>query len=526
MPFVWHTGGMTGSGRGSNQYRRQGTVRARPALLNLQVLLPQASLLAGPGTQPALVQLPAAARRLLGRIAQAGGRPLLVGGCVRDALLGQHQPKDIDIEVHGPVQAQDLVDALRQVGEVGEVGRSFGVLKVRSGGHDFDVSLPRRDSKTGVGHRGFKVTTDTGLSVREAAARRDYTINAISWDPATGQILDPWAGQADLAAGVLRHTSAAFAEDPLRVLRGIQFAGRFGFRLADETAELCRTLAFTYPELARERIWAEWSKLLSRGTHISVALQQLRRTGWDQHYPELTAMYGVPQEPEWHPEGDVYTHTGLAADQAAVIARQDNLNPDERTLLVATVLVHDMGKPACTSLQPRPDGTSRIIAHGHAEAGVEPASQFLGRIGAPSDLINQALPLVREHMVLSNAPQPSPSAVRRLARRLQPATVMQLALVVQADRAGRGTRAAQLQDVQRWTELARQLQVEQRPAPNLLRGQHLIGLGLQPGPAFSTVLRAAQKAQDNGRFQDEAGALRWLRSYIAGAGLGLASPAI
>jgi tRNA nucleotidyltransferase (CCA-adding enzyme) len=467
------------------------------------------------GLQPDLVHLSDSDRRVLHTIGQAGGTPRLVGGSVRDALMGQHQPKDIDIEVYGDIQVDTLVTALSHVGLVNEVGRSYGVLKVRSGHTDYDVSLPRRDSKIAAGHRGFSVVADAGLSERDAAARRDFTINSIMWDPQSGAIIDPWGGAADLRAGVLRHTSSAFSEDPLRVLRGVQFAARFGFVLADDTAAVCRQLAGSYRELATERVWGEWEKLLTRGTHIKLALHQLQRSGWDRHYPELTAMYGVRQDTRWHPEGDVFEHTGLAADQAAQIAQTAGLADSERLVIVAAALLHDTGKPTTTKIIPQPDGTRHITAHGHADAGVEPTKQFLQRIGAPREIIERTVPLVREHMAAVTTPTPTPAAVRRLARRLLPSTIQQWALLVHADRQGRAPGGLPSGTVDSWTQIAQSLHVQEHPAPNLLRGDHLIAAGLKPGRSFSVILRVAQQAQDGNIFTDEAGAERWLQNYLA-----------
>jgi tRNA nucleotidyltransferase (CCA-adding enzyme) len=207
------------------------------------------------------------------------------------------------------------------------VGRSFGVLKVRSRttGHEYDFSLPRRESKTGAGHRGFAVAPDPTLSDAEAAARRDFTVNAIALDPFTGAVIDPHGGQRDLQAGVLRHTSSAFAEDPLRVLRAFQLAARFDFTLAPGTAELCRGMAAAYPELAVERVWGEWEKWASKAVRPSRGLTVLEETGWLAHFPEVAALRGTPQEPEWHPEGDVFTHTQHCVDALVALPADHGL---------------------------------------------------------------------------------------------------------------------------------------------------------------------------------------------------------
>lgn len=436
----------------------------------------------------------------------AGGRPMLVGGCVRDTLLGL-PVKDIDIEVYGVTDPDRLAAALAQAGTVTESGKSFGVFKVRRGETEVDVSLPRRESKAGAGHRGFTVIPDGELGFAEASARRDFTVNAIMADPATGQLIDCHGGLADLQAGILRHTSAAFAEDPLRVLRGVQFTARFGFYMAPETARLCRSLLGSYAELSIERVWTEWEKIGTRGTRITEALAVLRATCWDTRYPVLMHMHRIPQDPEWHPEGNVWTHAGLSADQAARLADEAGLTGTDRLVVVFAALLHDVGKVTHTQIG------ERITSHGHAEAGVEPARAFLQSIGCPESTIARILPLIREHMNCFG--RPTKPAVRRLVRRLVPATLTELALVCAADAKGRGDPDA-WSTADAWFELGCDLKVEERPAKGLLTGDHLIAAGMKPGPAFKPVLAAALAAQDAGEFDDEAGALRWLGSRTEG----------
>ena len=458
---------------------------------------------------PAVTTLPRLgpdAEHVLTVIRAAGGRPMLVGGCVRDALLGA-PGKDIDVEVYGLTFAV-LAQALGGAGRVEETGKSFAVLKIRAGDADLDVNVPRRERKIGEGHRGFEVTPDMDLSFREASARRDFTVNAIMCDPATGEIIDCHGGVADLRAGILRHTSAAFAEDPLRVLRGVQFAARFGFAITPETARLCRDLLGSYAELSIERIWGEWEKIGTRGTFISRAMAVLHDTWWDARYPEFAYMYGVEQDPEWHPEGDVWTHAGLAADQAARLADEAGLTGTDRLVIVFAALLHDIGKVTHTQIG------DRITSHGHAAAGAEPAREFLCSIGCPEGVTARILPLIREHM--SCMDRPTKPAVRRLVRRLEPATLTELALVCAADRKGRGDPdAPSMADA--WLKVGRDMKVTERPAKGLLTGDHLIAAGMTPGPEFRPLLAAALAAQDAGEFEDEAGALRWLAIEGVGA---------
>lgn len=463
----------------------------------------------------ALPPLPGAeATLVMAAIRSIGGRPMLVGGWVRDMLLYRSgkdagrpladlaDPKDVDIEVYGITDPDALAAALAGVGKVTEAGKQFGVFKVRAGDIEFDVSLPRRESKAGAGHRGFTVIPDGELGFAEASARRDFTVNAIMADPATEEIIDCHGGLDDLRAGILRHTSEAFSEDPLRVLRGVQLAARFGFRLAPETVTLCRGLSASYAELSTERVWGEWEKIGERGKHVRAALAWLADTRWIRHFPQLAALQGVPQEPEWHPEGDVWTHAGLAADQAARLADEAGLAGTDRLVIVFASLLHDLGKVTHTQFA---DG--RITSHGHAEAGVEPARAFLATIGCPEAITSRILPLIREHMNCFG--RPTKPAVRRLVRRLVPATLTELALVCAADAKGRGDPDA-WSTADAWFEMGRDLKVEERPAKGLLTGDHLIAAGMRPGPSFRPILAEALAAQDAGEFADEEGALRWL----------------
>ena len=238
---------------------------------------------------------------ILDAIQAAGGRPLIVGGAVRDALMGV-APNEFDIEVYD-LPIDRLLELLTGFGRVDAVGRSFGILKLRPPtGRELDISLPRRESKIGAGHRGFLATPDPTMTPHEAAARRDFTWNALAITP-EGELLDFFGGAADLRAGIIRHTTAAFAEDPLRVLRAMQFAARFDMRLAPETAALCRALLPEAATLATERIWSEWQKWALKGHKPAAGLRVLAETGWLTLYPELEKLIGCPQDPVWHPEG-------------------------------------------------------------------------------------------------------------------------------------------------------------------------------------------------------------------------------
>ncbi len=441
------------------------------------------------------------------------GRPRLVGGGVRDQLLGLN-PKDFDVEVAG-VDFETLRRTLVPFGATDVIGRSFGVIKVRSreDGSEYDFSLPRRESKTGAGHRGFAVEPDPTLSDADAAARRDFTVNAIAQDPFTGALIDPFNGQADLDAKILRATSAAFVEDPLRVLRAFQLAGRFDFTLSQETAELCRSIVGTYPELPLERVWGEWEKWAVASIRPSRGLAVLEETGWLIHFPEIAALRGTHQEPDWHPEGDVFTHTQFCLDALVQLPEWLGASREKRRLFTLSVLAHDFGKPSTTARAER-RGAERWVSPGHEAAGAPLAESFLRRIGAPLDLDDPVRALVIHHLAHHHGKPGTftDTQVRRLARKLAPATIDDLAVVMIADARGRPPRspAETLLLVDGLREKAHALSVTDSAPEPILLGRHLITAGLTPGPHFTPLLDAAFEAQLDGTFADEAGALRWL----------------
>jgi tRNA nucleotidyltransferase (CCA-adding enzyme) len=449
------------------------------------------------------IVLPESVSALLDVVRRAGGRPLLVGGSVRDAAMGS-EVKDFDVEVYG-LGVDPLVEALRAAGKVNAVGRSFGVLKVHVGEHDVDVSLPRRESKRGRGHRGFLIEPDPGMSAREAASRRDFTINALAWDPESGELLDFFGGLDDLQRRLLRHVGPAFADDPLRVLRGVQFAGRFALTPDADTVQLSRRLFREYDTLATERIWAEWYKWAARSRRPSLGLAYLRQSGWIEAYPELVAMHDCPQEPEWHPEGDVWTHTLLVADSAAEIATRDGLAGDDRAVLLLAALCHDLGKPETTV-----EEGGRIRSPGHA-AREETYRRFLARIDCPARLASRVVVLCRHHLDHIGFAG-SRRQVRRLARNLGAGheTLEMLARLIEADGSGRPPLPPGLPEkMKELLEVAREVAALDAAPKPLLLGRHLLELGLEPGPAMGRLLRQAYEAQLDGAFDDLGGARRW-----------------
>lgn len=439
-------------------------------------------------------------------VSAAGGRALLVGGCVRDALMGR-PPKDVDIEVYR-LSPRELERALRSRFEINTVGRSFGVYKVR--GAEIDVSLPRRESKRGPGHTDFVVEGDPFMPFDEASARRDFTVNAIAWDPASGELIDPHGGLRDLAARTLRHTSAAFIEDPLRVLRAMQFIARFEFSAAPETVALCSTIG--PGNLSAERVFDEWSKLLLKGVKPSLGLAFLRDCGWVRHFPELEALVGVEQDPEWHPEGDVWNHTLHCLD---AFARARTGDAWEDLVVGFAVLCHDFGKAVTT----RREKDGRWHAYGHEAAGESLARAFLERMTRHKDLVESVLPLVVCHMMPLALwrDKAGAAAIRRLARRV--GRIDRLVRVDDADRRGRPPQDPGESPQGAWLlARAEELRVMDGAPRRLVLGRHLIALGYKPGPEFTAVLDEAYEAQLDGVFHDESSGLAWLKERMAKSG--------
>ena len=437
-------------------------------------------------------------------LTSAGGRALLVGGCVRDSLLGLTS-KDFDMEVYG-LSMEAIRDILGKEYKLDFVGMAFGVLKVLH--YDIDIALPRVENKTNSGHKGFDVMFVPNLSYADAASRRDFTINAIMRDPLSNELIDPWNGVKDLRDGVLRHVSSHFVEDPLRVLRAMQFAARFDFQIAKETIQLCSTLS--QDELAQERVAAEWEKLLLKGRKPSKGLLFLRDCGWIDYYPELKALIGCKQEPEWHPEGDVWKHTLRVLDAAATMRHYAET---ENLVLMLAALCHDFGKPLTTKVDER----GRIISHAHDEAGVEPTKTFIRRIWNKKEL-DDVMPLVKRHMlptmfIQNDAPD---RAYRRLS--LEVKSMELLADVAECDLRGvempEDLLKAKIARIDLFRERANALNVMVESPKPIILGRHLLERGFKPGPQMKPILDKCFDAQLNGDFNDLPKALEYLDTLL------------
>jgi tRNA nucleotidyltransferase (CCA-adding enzyme) len=430
-------------------------------------------------------------REIARAVGDAGGRALVVGGWVRDRLMGRASAKpNIDLEVFGlpPERVRALLERFDRVEAVGE---SFQVYKTG----EIDVSLPRRDSKAGRGHRGFVVVGDPDMSIADAARRRDFTVNAISWDPLTDEYFDPFDGRGDIARRLLRVVDPqTFPDDSLRVLRAVQFAARLEFAVEERTRDVCR--AIPLDDLPPERIWGEIEKLLfaprpSVGFDVAMDLAVVGRL-----FPELNALAGCEQEPEWHPEGDVWVHTLQVVDCART--RIDDLPRPQQIAVMLGAVCHDFGKPATTAVI---DG--RIRSMDHEEQGVAPALAFLDRLNIHSidgyDVRRQVVGIVAHHLKPGSwfkvCDEVGDGAFRRLAQKVD---LELLARVARSDCEGRAPGRFDCSAMDWFLERARSLGVEHRPPGPILLGRHLLALGLKPGPRVGEILKIVYERQLDG----------------------------
>lgn len=431
-----------------------------------------------------------------------GAKVYLVGGCVRDSLL-QNTPKDIDLEVY-KLPAESIEKVLSKKFKIETVGRQFGVFILK--GYNIDISIPRRESKIGEKHSDFKVEGDPFMDPIIAASRRDFTMNAISYDLDNHSLLDPFNGAEDLSKNILRHVSDAFEEDALRVLRAMQFIGRFDLSVAPTTLAKCKEIKPT--ALPKERMWDEWKKLILKGKKISSGLQFLSDCNWLQYFPELAALKNCEQDPIWHPEGNVWNHTKHCMDAFA----QHRIDDTWEDLIVGfAILCHDMGKPLTTEISE--DG--RIRSPKHDSIGVEVSRNFLNRMTEHKKVFDEVLPLVAQHMQPYNLfrNQSGDSAIRRLASKVK--RIDRLMRVVEADQMGRPPIQVSNFEISEWilrkSELLKVKDSEPKP---IIQGRHLIQLDIAPSPAFKTMLKKCYEAQIEGVFDSEETGLQYLKSII------------
>ncbi|CAA6811794.1 MAG: tRNA nucleotidyltransferase (EC (EC [uncultured Sulfurovum sp.] len=438
-------------------------------------------------------------------------KAIVVGGSVRDHFL-ELPIKDYDIEVYGLGSLEVLENILSKYGSVNLVGKSFGVLKFVHKGEEYDFSFPRKEKKVAEGHKGFVVSCNGTLSFKEASLRRDFTVNAIGYDIEKKEFLDPYGANIDMENRVLRHINTkTFMEDPLRVYRAVQFCARFNYVLDLNTFKLCKTMVSLgmLDELAKERIYIEFKKLLLKSKKPSIGFELMRKLGIiEKYYPELDALIAVPQSPIWHPEGDVWIHTMMCIDKMVAFLYGDE---KQDLKMMFAILCHDFGKATHTQISP-----DKISAIGHELAGLEPTERFMYRLTDEHDFIKSLLPLVEYHLAPSiyfrgNAKK---STIRRLATKVN---IEELVTVARADFLGRTTEASLkgIYEAGDWLlAKAKELDVYNEPVKAVLQGRDLIKLGLKPSKVFKILLNKVYEKQLEGEVKNKLEAIEYVNRII------------
>lgn len=457
-----------------------------------------------------MIPLPHPIVRLVNTLENEGIRAILVGGFVRDYFIGKSS-NDLDIELYGLTSLEKLENLLRPFGKLGVYGKSFGVLKLSYEGYSIDFSPPRTESKSGFGHKGFEIAWHSKLSFNEAARRRDFTINAIGYDPITQKILDPYNGVSDLKSKTLRCVDPeTFIDDPLRILRAIQFAARYELTCDNALLVLCREMIEkgAFEELPKERIFEEFKKLLLQSSRPSIGFELLKEMGGLTFFSPLDQLVLTPQDPASHPEGSVWIHTLLTLDVMATL-RIGEWRRD--MVLMLAILLHDIGKPETTLLV---EGV--LNAPKHAEVGTKIAQEWLSKITEDKALIERILPLIHYHgsprkLYRSCADE---SEILRLSTHV---SIEDLILVARADYFGRefkGERPETFEAGEWLSDRATALGVLNDPPEPLLQGRDLIALGLIPSTRFKAILEDAYNAQLQQLFLTYEDAIEWLKGYL------------
>ena len=429
-------------------------------------------------------------RRLALRAKALGGRAMLVGGCVRDALLGR-KSADIDCEVYG-LAPEQLRTLAAQFGAVDESGARYGIFTLKDAG--IDLAVPRLERRTGPKHGDFDVTPDPALPFARTAARRDFTVNAILQDALTGEIVDPFGGQADLRQGVLRAVPGdGFAEDPLRVLRGAQFAARFHLSPDEETLEKMRTMKTD--ALSPARVLGEMKKAMTSGAP-DVFFDVLRRAdALEPWFGELAALIDVPQPPRYHPEGDAYVHSMLVLHAAA----QKKAQAHHPEAFVYAALTHDLGKAVSTTRGE--DGEWHT--YGHENTGVPLTRAMLGRLGANKEIIAYCENMCRLHMRAHVCHYGQVETSRTNLLFDESVCPHDLALLAACDTMGKGSAGGDAPNEEAFLT-GRAQAYEALAAGGLPDGDMLLAAGMKPGPELAKALGEARRRTLMGETAEEA----------------------
>lgn len=448
------------------------------------------------------IKIPSILEDILKELQEIGATPILVGGCVRDYFL-DIPVKDFDIEIFGIDCVEIIEQSLQKFGSVKLVGKSFGVLTLKVDSYDFDFALPRIEKKIGNTHQDFEIITNANLSFKDAAIRRDFTINAIGYDFCTKEFLDPFNGIDDLKNRVLKHiNNKTFVEDSLRVYRAVQFCARFDFSLDKKTFELCKKIVQNNELyfLPKERIYEEFKKLFLKSQKPSIGFELLKKLGVLKYFYELEALIGCIQDEEYHPEGDVWIHTMMTIDELARILREQNIEDEYRKLyLFYAILCHDLGKPFCTK-----EINGKITSHKHESLGVEPTISFLEKLTNEKKFIEIVCSLVKNHLTpfqlyLADS---SLKAIKRLSLKVN---IEDLCLVCLADCLGRNIKDKEkCPKATSWLlDKAKELDIHNEPIKPIVQGRDLIELGFKPSSIFKEILDFAFDLQIDEDMQKE-----------------------
>lgn len=431
-----------------------------------------------------------AATGIVRTLREAGYSAYLVGGCVRDLLL-HREPKDYDIATSA---RPELVLALFP--EARYVGAKFGVVIVPRGDELVEVATYRSEHSYRDGRRPEEIRFET--SPEADVQRRDFTINGLLMDPDTREVLDLVGGQRDLAAGVIRAIGDArvrFAEDHLRLLRAVRFAARLGFAIERETWAALRDAAPMITKIAAERNREELNRILIEG-HARRGVEMLRDAGLlHELLVEVEAMQGVPQPPEYHPEGDVWTHVML------MLELFDALPDEARTVTLAWgVLLHDIAKPVTMTV------SDRIRFNGHAEVGATMARGMLSRLRFPLDEMERIEALVADHMKFKDVRQMRESTLKRFLREAHSGELLELHRIDCTSSHGL---------LDNWEFVREKLALlgEQALRPErLLTGRDLMTMGVEAGPRLGELLRRLEDEQLEGRVNTRDEAMAWVKA--------------
>lgn len=415
-------------------------------------------------------------------ICSAGGVLYLVGGCVRDNLLHQ-QCKDVDVEIFA-LSPEKIEAILEKYGEVIQKGVSFPVYSIK--GYEIDFSLPRKETKIGNKHTDFRVIVNPLLSTKEASKRRDFTVNALMYNPLTELIVDEWGGIKDLNGKFLRHVNEEkFAEDALRVFRCARFAATLGFSIDRETIRICEKIDTSY--LSKERIASEMNKVLLEAEKPSIFFKALLEMNQlDVWMPELKALVGIQQSKVHHPEGDAFQHTMMVVDEAAKWLKTSRVEKPLAFMLSA--LCHDFGKAVTTTISD--DG--KIQAIKHDVEGVPLAEKFIVRIYGQTHMLPYIKDMVDKHMKLRQYANSNSREKKTRALFDTCANPNDLCLLVYADSRGRLTTEEEKSKGDLYIHARYHDYLNWLNEPKL-KAKDFLALGYNPGPKLGKILKRARE---------------------------------